>query len=420
MEEVLPSLSLLVVLLLLSLLLISENGFFRLNLQSFEGKKLGFFDIIARKYIQEPVYLLITYNIFKLVFIIAGLLNIIYLFDLWFNADEYYIPYILLASLGLYFVFLEWIPFFFLKSDALTCFKLFFPLLLPVEWFVRLLFFLFPFSRKHYSDRLEKKDVISLHDIGEAIAHAEMDNKEEEVERQWIKGVLNFRDLEVSDVMRSRLDIVAVNATWSFQEVLRLMVNAGYSRFPVYEDNLDNIVGILYLKDLISLLPENQENWKTKIREPFFVPENLKLSKLLTSFQQRKIHMAVVVDEYGSTSGLVTLEDILEEIVGEIDDEHDQESDQIYAKKVDDHTYIFDAKIPIHDFLKVTRFSYDFFDGMDEEVETLAGILLLLNGDFPVKNQVIPFKNVTFTVLSMFDYRIGNVKMTIRHENKED
>ncbi|MCX7696727.1 MAG: CBS domain-containing protein [Bacteroidales bacterium] len=420
MEFFLATLSLSFILLILSLLRISENGFFRLNLQSFEGKKLGFFDALARKFVQEPVFLLISFNILKLVFIIAGLLNILFLMTIFFELNEYLILYVFTASLVLYFIFLEWIPFFFLRSNALMCFKMSFFLLLPLEWGIRLFFFFFPFSRKHYSDRLGKKDVISLHDIGEAIAHAEMDNKEEEVERQWIKGVLNFRDLEVSDVMRARLDIVAINATWSFQDVLRLMINAGYSRFPVYEDNLDNIIGVIYLKDLISLLPENQANWKSKIREPFFVPENLKLSKLLISFQQRKIHMAIVVDEYGSTSGLVTMEDILEEIVGEIDDEHDQESDQIYAKKVDDDTYIFDAKIPLHDFLKITHFPDDFFDGMDEEVETLAGVLLLLNGDFPSKNQIIPFKNVTFTVLSMFDYRIGNVKMTIQHEDNKD
>jgi len=245
-----------------------------------------------------------------------------------------------------------------------------------------------------------------------------MYNLDDEVERQWIKGVLNFKDLEVSDVMRSRIDIVAINSQWSFTEVLRIMLSAGYSRFPVFNDNLDNIIGTIYLKDIVALLHANREDWKEKIREPFFVPENLKLSKLLVSFQQKKIHMAVVVDEYGGTSGLVTLEDILEEIVGEINDEHDEESDQILAKKIDDSTYVFDAKIPIHDFLKVTGFSEDFLDGMDEEVETLAGILLLINGDFPKKNQTIPFKNVTFVILKMFDYRIGIVKMII-HEKTE-
>jgi CBS domain containing-hemolysin-like protein len=420
MEALLPWIMLVGLLLLSSILHVSENGFLKLTLQHFEEKKnLSATDVRARSFVEEPVYLLITYHFLKLLFILGSVFLILHLFSQWVSDQTNSFFYILLVTILILYVFIELIPFFFMRCSPLTCFKLAFPIIIPVEWVVRKLSFIFPFSRKHYSDRLEKKDVISLSDIGEAIEHAEMESDDEEVERQWVKGVLNFKDLEVSDIMQSRLDIVAVNIQWSLPEVLRLMVNAGYSRFPVYNDNLDNIVGIIYLKDIFTLLPENKENWKEKIREPYFVPENLKLSKLLIGFQQRKIHMAIVVDEYGSTSGLVTLEDIFEEIVGEINDEHDQDSDQIIAKKLDDSTYIFDAKISIHDFLKVTGFDEDFFDGMNEEVETLAGILLLLNGDFPVKNQTIPFKNVSFIIMNMYDYRIGTVKMII-HEKTDD
>ena len=214
--------------------------------------------------------------------------------------------------------------------------------------------------------------------------------------------------------MRPRVDISAISDDMSFAEILDFIKENGYSRVPVYHKNIDNITGVIYAKDLIPYLSKTDFNWKNIKRKAFFVPENKKLDDLLSEFQSKKIHLAIVVDEYGGTSGVITLEDIIEEIVGEISDEFDSE-DSFYTK-INDNTFIFEGKTSLKDFYRILNIS-DYIENKFEEsrgdAETIAGFLLEIIGNFPEKNQVISFENFTFNIENIDKKRIKQIKVTI-------
>lgn len=230
-------------------------------------------------------------------------------------------------------------------------------------------------------------------------------------EQKILEGIVNFGNTETVQIMTPRIDIFAISAEESFENVLAKILEKGYSRNPVYKDSIDNIVGVLYAKDLLAHLNKTTFKWQTLIREAFFVPENKKLDDLLDDFRGRKNHLAIVVDEYGGTCGLVTLEDVIEEIVGDINDEFDDE-DLSYSK-IDDNNYVFEGKTSIKDFCKV-------LDDEDEEIferekgesETLAGFILEISGKFPRKGEKITFKNYTFTIEALDNKRIKQIKAT--------
>ena len=230
-------------------------------------------------------------------------------------------------------------------------------------------------------------------------------------EQKILDGIVSFGNTDTKQVMRSRVDIFALNSVTSFSEVLQLIIKAGYSRIPVYEETLDKIVGMLYVKDLLPYLEKKDVKWQELIREPFFVPENKKLDDLLKEFQEKKVHLAIVVDEYGGTSGVVTLEDIVEEIIGDINDEFDDES--LVYSKLDDHNYVFEGKTSLKDIYRVVDIDEELFEEIKGEAETIAGFVLEISGGFPKKDEKITFQGYVFTVESLDSKRIKQLKLTL-------
>ncbi len=230
-------------------------------------------------------------------------------------------------------------------------------------------------------------------------------------EQKILEGIVSFGNTETVQIMKPRIDIFALSETESFEEVLTKILKYGYSRNPIYKDSIDNIIGVLYSKDLLGHLNNKEFEWQKILREPFFVPENKKLDDLLGEFRERKNHLAIVVDEYGGTSGLVTLEDVIEEIVGDINDEFDD--DDLSYSKIDANNYIFDGKITIKDFCKVLEdLDEEKFEKLKGESETIAGFILELYGKFPKIGEKIKFDIYTFTIEALDRKRIKQLKVT--------
>lgn len=270
------------------------------------------------------------------------------------------------------------------------------------------------FSTAIVDRRISKKGHdISKSELDDAIELTSGDISYEE-EKNMLKGIVKFSDMETSEIMKARVDISAIDFEDDFADILDFLVTSGFSRIPVYKESLDHIKGILYIKDLLPYLNEKGEYaWQHLIRRVFFVPENKKINELLQEFRQKKIHLAIVVDEYGGTSGLVTLEDILEEIVGEINDEFDDIDSDIDYEKIDDHTYVFEAKTSINDFCKVLKIDDDIFDEVEGDYDTMAGLVLELYGNIPKKNIKVSHHIYTFEVVSLDYKRIKKIKVII-------
>ena len=230
-------------------------------------------------------------------------------------------------------------------------------------------------------------------------------------EQKILEGIVTFGNTEVRQVMSPRIDVFALNIEETFEEIMPKIVEKGYSRIPVYKENIDQIEGILFIKDLIPHIDSETFDWVTLLRQPFFVPENKKLDDLLKDFQGMKSHLAVVVDEYGGTSGIISLEDVLEEIVGDISDEFDDE-DLIYSQ-IDDKNFLFEGKISLKDFYRIIEVDENEFESKKGEAETLAGFLLEISGNFPKKRQKITFHNLIFTIENVDKRRIKQIKVTL-------
>ncbi len=230
-------------------------------------------------------------------------------------------------------------------------------------------------------------------------------------EQKILEGIVSFGNTDTKQVMSPRIDIFALEITETFSEIYTKIVEKGYSRIPVYRDNIDQIEGVLFVKDLLPHIDKVEFDWTTLIREPFFVPENKKLDNLLKDFQSMKSHLAIVVDEYGGTSGLVSLEDVIEEIVGDISDEFDDED--INFSQIDDRNYLFEGKINLKDFYRIVDVNEEAFEEQKGEAETLAGFILEISGNFPIKGQKITFDNCLFTIEVVDQKRIKQIKVTI-------
>jgi putative hemolysin len=257
-----------------------------------------------------------------------------------------------------------------------------------------------------------RRSNISMDDLSDALElTSENFNEDEKI----LKGIVNFGNINVSAIMRSRIDVTAIDIKAGFDTIVPILISSGYSRIPVYSGSFDSVKGILYAKDVLPFAnnPANFK-WQALLRPPYFVPETKKINDLLKEFQTRKIHMAVVIDEYGGTSGIVTLEDILEEIVGDISDE-----DQSMFRKIDEKTYIFEAKILLNDFCKVLDLEDDIFEEVRGESETLAGLILELTGEIPQKDQVIEYGDFIFRIESADRRRIKEVKVEIRSKESK-
>ncbi len=257
----------------------------------------------------------------------------------------------------------------------------------------------------------KQKSNLSVDQLSQALElTSEHDTTKEE--QKILQGIVSFGNTDTKQVMRPRIDIFALNINQKYLEIIPEIINHGYSRIPVFEDNIDKIKGILYVKDLLPYIDRKQFDWTTLIRDPFFVPENKKLDDLMAEFQEKKVHLAVVVDEYGGTSGLISLEDIIEEIVGDISDEYDDE-DLIYSK-LDDKNYVFEGKTPLKDFYKIIKLESDaLFEETKGEAETVAGFVLETSGGFPKIGSKIKFENYVFTVEALDNKRIKRVKVTL-------
>jgi len=264
--------------------------------------------------------------------------------------------------------------------------------------------------------KISRKNMnISINDISEAIDIAS--NEPEQVkEKNILKGIVRFSDTLVREIMKSRVDITAIEYSTSFEKVLQLVINSGYSRIPVYKENFDRIQGILYIKDLLPHLEKQSFRWQSLLRQAYYVPQNKPISDLLQEFQGQKIHLAIVVDEYGGTSGIITLEDIIEEIVGEISDEFDNLEDIADYQKIDLRNYVFEAKTPINDFCKVTGIDNRHFEDFKGESDTIAGLILEHEGEIPPKGKEITINGLTFTIQQVDKRRIIKVKVKIDEE----
>ncbi|TYA52961.1 gliding motility-associated protein GldE [Formosa maritima] len=257
----------------------------------------------------------------------------------------------------------------------------------------------------------KQKSNLSVDQLSQALElTSEHDTTKEE--QKILQGIVSFGNTDTKQVMRPRIDIFALNINQKYLEIIPDIISHGYSRIPVFEDNIDKIKGILYVKDLLPYIDRKQFDWTTLLREPFFVPENKKLDDLMAEFQDKKVHLAVVVDEYGGTSGLISLEDIIEEIVGDISDEYDDE-DLVYSK-LDDNNYVFEGKTALKDFYKIIKLETDtLFEDTKGEAETLAGFVLEISGSFPKMGSKINFENYVFTIEALDKKRIKRVKVTL-------
>ena len=257
------------------------------------------------------------------------------------------------------------------------------------------------------------KSNISVGQLSQALELASEEDTTNE-EKKLLESIVSFGNTETCEVMVPRVDIFALSEDTPFSEVLSEIVKIGYSRIPVYRENLDNITGVIYIKDLLPYIEKTDFEWTKVMRKAFFVPENKKLDDLLSEFQEKKIHLAVVVDEYGGTCGIITLEDIMEEIVGSINDEFDD--DDVTYSKINDHTYIFEGKTVLKDFYRIVKMDDEnilLFDEKRGEAETLAGFLLEISGNFPQKGKPIVFHNYSFTVEAFDKHRIKEIKVRI-------
>ncbi len=264
-----------------------------------------------------------------------------------------------------------------------------------------------------YNKLGKQKSSLSVDHLSQALElTSEGDTTREE--QKILEGIVTFGNTDTKQVMRPRIDIFALNETMKFPEVIEELLKHGYSRIPVFAENVDNVLGVLYVKDLLPYLDRKTFNWISLVREPYFVPENKKLDDLLLEFQDKKIHLAVVVDEYGGTSGIVTLEDIIEEIVGDISDEFDDE-DLIFSK-IDDHTYVFEGKTTLKDFYRVAKIEdEEDFEEQKGESETIAGFVLEMAGGFPKRGEAVRFKEYQFVVESLDKKRLKQIKITLPH-----
>lgn len=263
----------------------------------------------------------------------------------------------------------------------------------------------------------KENHVLSVDDLEQAL---ELTDKEElKEEKNMLEGIVRFGDETAKEVMTSRQDIVDLNFRSTFPEVLKCVVENNYSRIPVYQDSIDNVRGILYIKDLLPHIGKSAAfRWQSLIRPPYFVPETKKIDDLLRDFQENKVHIAIVVDEFGGTSGLITLEDILEEIVGEINDEYDEEEKNFV--RINANTYVFEGKTLLSDFYKILNLDDDVFEDVEGDADTLAGLLLELKGDFPQEHERFTYGRFKFEIIELDGHRISKIKVILQAEEKTE
>jgi gliding motility-associated protein GldE len=401
----------------------SEVAFFSLN-----AEDLSQMDDRGDKRAAKAIQLVESpKNLLSTVLILNNLINIAIVtlttFFTWsiFGSDATGILIILVQTIGVTFAivfFGEIVP----KVYATKAKVEFSLLMAPLIYFFSVLlkplsFFLMSISNV-IEKRIEKKGYsLSVDELHQALEITTEDTTEEE--KDILKGIVNFGTLSVRQVMQSRMDITAVEYETDFHELMDKINKSGYSRIPVYKETIDHIEGILYIKDLLPFIDQDENfEWQNLIRKGFFVPEYKKIDTLLKDFQKRRVHMAIVVDEYGGTSGLVTLEDLIEEIIGEINDEFD-DADDYFFKEIDSRTFVFEGKVSLNDFCKRLDVDPQIFDEVKGESESLGGLLLEINSNLPKNGSKIRYQDFEFTILAVDTRRIKKVKVHILSDKDE-
>jgi gliding motility-associated protein GldE len=340
-----------------------------------------------------------------LVIMVTRLINTVFLFSgIWeFVFNTVIITFLLL-------LFGEIMPKVFTQSNPVKMSRLLSGPLKVLRWLLYPLAFLLIRTSSRVSRFASKGAEISIEELADAVDLAETGSEEEQ---KMLSGIISFGQTEVVEIMHSRVDITGLEYDASYDEVRKTIVETGYSRIPVYGDDLDDVRGVLYVKDLLPHIGKGEEfEWQKLLRKPYFVPEHMMIDDLLKEFQKKKIHIAIVVDEYGATQGLVSLEDILEEVVGEITDESDDDEDKLY-EKIGDNTYIFDAKIHIGEFIRAIGYDEEAFADVEGHAETLAGLMMELKRDLPRRGDELQSHGVKFFIATMDGRRVDKVKVEV-------
>ena len=426
-DALLSILSITVLIIFSGLISGSEIAFFSLSPKHLEElksqKEMGNTHILSL--LQDPKKLLATILISNNFINVSIVLISTYLTQILFDFGDYEIWGFLVQVIGittLLLLFGEIIPKIYAKNNGLFFIRLMAnPLTFSQKVFKPLIHILV-YSTSIIDKRIsKKKNALSMTDLSEAVDLAASQTDDEKVnEKMILKGIATYGETDVKEIMKARVDVSAIEINTPFEEVLQSVREWGYSRIPIYEGTLDEIKGTLYIKDLLSFIDNAEHDWSKKIRKAFFVPENKKINDLLQEFRQKRIRMAIVVDEYGGTSGLVTLEDVLEEIVGDINDEFDTHNEDFIFNKTDDNTWIFEAKTNLLDLCKITGIDNDIFDDVKGESDAIAGLILELKGDFPEEGEEIVFEGIIFKVISMDERRISRVRVKTPKNNEEE
>ena len=319
---------------------------------------------------------------------------------------------ILLANFVLIFSFEELVPnlLFHKKKTGFLSFSY------PIMNFFDKLFLPVTFVLRNFTSiidrRMETKTQhnISIEELSETLKLTAVEKKDE---KEILQGIVNFGKINVDEIMKPRVYIVDVDIKNDFDTVVKIIRDSEYSRLPVYEDSIDNVKGILYIKDILRHIEKERDfEWQSLIRKAYFIPETKKIDDLMKEFQEKRIHMAIVVDEFGGTSGIVTLEDILEVIVGDICDEHDEDEHKLYTS-IDEKNYVLDGKLPLNEFFKIKSVDREKFKDIDTDADTLAGLLLEISGDIPDAGEIIEHEGYIFQIVAADNRRIKKIKLQI-------
>ncbi len=376
--------------------------------------------ISIEKFLKRPKYLLatilVTNNFINVgIIIIATFISSRFFHNLEYEILNFIIQVVMITFLLL--LFGEVLPKIYANNNSVK-FALFMikPLIILEKIFSPVNKILVKSTKIIESKNNNLQSELSFDDLSMALEITSKKNDNHE-EKKIFKGIMKFGNTDVKQIMRSRIDVTSIEINETYFDVLKIIKKSGYSRIPVYVESLDKIKGILYIKDLLPFLEEKANfNWSKLIRKGFFVPENKKIDDLLKEFQEKKIHLAIVVDEYGGTSGIVTLEDIIEEIVGEISDEFDD--DNLEYSKLDDFNYVFEGKTPLNDFYRILDINGEEFEKYKGESDSLAGFIIEITGEIAKKNEEFKFSNFKFKIENVNERRITRIKVTILNKNE--
>lgn len=368
---------------------------------------------------QKPKTLLVTILITNNLVNIAITIFSTYIMNMMFNLVEYPVAAFVLNVVvvtSLILLFGEMIPKVYASKKAKSIALMMAPILRALIITFKPLSKIFVVSTSFIDKRAAKKtSTISLSDLSTAVEITTEEGASQD-EKNMLKGIATFGEKEVSDVMKPRVNMFSVPLDMAFHDLMTQIVEKGFSRIPVYDKDLDDVKGLLYVKDMLPYVEKADFEWQNLMRPAFFVPENKKINDLFQDFRAKKIHMAIVVDEYGGTSGLVTMEDIVEEIVGDISDEFDKEPENDNYKKIDDSTYIFKAQISLIDFCKILSVKDNYFEEIEGESDTLAGLILEKEGRIPETGFTCTFKDFTFEITEADNKHIIKIKVSRKNE----